>query len=346
MISSKSLHIDWISSKTSEFHADPIIIEKVIRALTLLEGLKSADLDFIFKGGTALMLMIQEPRRFSIDIDIIITDKGQDIEGVLERVVAVTDFISWEEQKRHTASAIEKRHFKIFYRPQVKMRGDTNYILLDIVFAENPYVSTQETNMSHFLLSEEGSPVTVLTPTLPAILGDKLTAFGPNTTGVPMTKPMDVLKQVYDIAGIADRLTVLDGVRENFIKVAKEELAYKELNPDNFQPIIDDIVNSSFNFCTYGKVDKTSYVTMQSGVSKLSSYIYGPKFREAQAQIAVAKASYIVKQIEKNSTEIEHYDQGADMTEWVIGEHYYSGLNKLKKHNLEAFHYWHKIFAK
>ncbi|MCG2462667.1 nucleotidyl transferase AbiEii/AbiGii toxin family protein [Flavobacteriaceae bacterium F89] len=345
MILPESLHIEWINSKTSEFQADPIIIEKVIRALSLLESLKSADLDFIFKGGTSLVLIIQEPRRFSIDLDIIITDKSQNIGDVLERVVASTDFISWEEQKRNAASTIEKRHFKIFYRPQVKMRGDTNIILLDIVFAENPYVSTRETNVSHFLLSEEGSPVIVTTPTLPAILGDKLTAFGPNTTGVPMTKPMDVLKQVYDIACIADRLSVLDGVRENFIKVAKAELAYKGLDPDNFQPIIDDIVSSSFNFCTYGKVDKISYSTMQSGVSKLSSYIYGPKFREAQAQIAMAKASYIVKQIEKNSTKIEHYEKGTDMLEWVIGDHYYSGLNKLKKHNLEAFHYWHKIFG-
>ena len=146
---------------------------------------------------------------------------------------------------------------------------------------------------------------------------------------------MDVLKQVYDIASIADRLTVLDGVRENFIKIAKGELAYKGLDPDNFQPIIDDIVNSSYNFCTYGKIDKTSYATMQSGVSKLSSYIYGPKFREAQAQIAMAKVSYIVKQIEKNSTEIEHYDRGADMLEWFIGEHYFSKLCFLSLFNPE-----------
>ena len=75
MILDKSIHPDWIYSKTSEFHADPIIVEKVIRALILLESLQISKLDFIFKGGTSLMLMIQEPRRFSIDIDIIVEHK-------------------------------------------------------------------------------------------------------------------------------------------------------------------------------------------------------------------------------------------------------------------------------
>ena len=30
------------------------------------------------------------------------------------------------------------------------------------------------------------------------------------------------------------------------------------------------------------------------------------------------------------------------MKSWVIKDHNYSFLNKLKKHNLEAFHYWYK----
>ncbi len=344
MILPESLLIDWIDSKTSEFQGDPIIIEKVIRALVLLEALKSNKLDFIFKGGTSLMLMIQEPRRFSIDIDIFIENQKTAIEGVLENVIASTDFIKWEEQKRNSASTIEKRHFKIFYEPQARMKGDLNYILLDVVYATNPYVSLQETNVSHFLLLEDDDPVKVITPTLPAILGDKMTAYGPNTTGVPLTKPMEVLKQIYDIGSILDRLPTLEGVRENFIKVSKGELAYKGLDPENFQLIIDDIIGSSFNFCTYGRIDKPTFVTMQIGVGKLSSFIYGLKFRESQAQVAMSKAAYVAKQIEQNTIYIERFDKTVDMGDWIINDHYYSGLNRLKKHNLEAFHYWYKIF--
>ncbi|NQU34861.1 MAG: nucleotidyl transferase AbiEii/AbiGii toxin family protein [Bacteroidetes bacterium] len=343
MISAESLHPDWINSKREEFHADPIIIEKVVRALLLLETLKVFKLDFIFKGGTSLMLMIQEPRRFSIDIDIIIEDKEQAIETVLDKVVSATDFIKWEEQKRKAKSTIEKRHFKLFYTPITEQDGDSNNILLDIVFEENPYVATQETDVSHFLLLEDGDTIKVTTPTLGAILGDKLTAYGPATTGVPLTKPKEVLKQIYDVASILDRIPTLDGVRENFINVAKGELAYKGLDPNNFQLIIEDIISCSYNFCCYGRVDMDTFKVMQTGVTQLTSFIYGEKFREPQAQISVAKASYIAKQIERNQTSIERFDKAVDMTSWKIADHNYSALNKLKKHNLEAFHYWYKI---
>ena len=88
-----------MSSKIKEFKGDPIIVEKVIRALTLLELLRTENLEFIFKGGTALMLMIQKPRRFSIDIDILIEKKDQDLELILNNVVEKSAFVKWEEHK-------------------------------------------------------------------------------------------------------------------------------------------------------------------------------------------------------------------------------------------------------
>ena len=73
MISKNSLHIDWITKVSSANRkADKILVEKVIRALMLLEGLVKQNLDFVFKGGTALMLILDSSKRLSIDIDIII----------------------------------------------------------------------------------------------------------------------------------------------------------------------------------------------------------------------------------------------------------------------------------
>jgi len=344
MISADSLTIEWISSKVKEFKGDPIIVEKVIRALTLLEALRTENLEFIFKGGTALMLMIQEPRRFSIDIDILIENKDQDLEQILNTIIGKTTFIKWEEHKRKTVSEIEKRHFKLFYEPLVKMRGDLNYILLDIVYETNPYVNIQQTNISHFLLTEKGTSIQVTTPTLEAILGDKLTAYGPNTTGVPLTKPMEVMKQIYDIAGIFDRISSLKIVKQNFIKVAERELVYRGFDSTNYKAIFEDIISTSHNFCIYGRLDKKTFVTMRSGVSRLNNFIYGEKFREPQAQIAVAKVAYLSSKLDADSFSLEVFDKSIDMNDWVISDHYFSALNKLKKHNLEAFYYWYKAF--
>jgi hypothetical protein len=69
MISNQSRTKEWIM-QTREIAAgkDPILIEKVIMALTLVENLRSSGLDFIFKGGTSLTLLLGKPSRFSIDI--------------------------------------------------------------------------------------------------------------------------------------------------------------------------------------------------------------------------------------------------------------------------------------
>ena len=83
MIDLKVLHIDWVNEASAKNNnADKILVEKVVRALLLLEGLSASGLKFIFKGGTALMLMQNSAKRLSIDIDIIMLDKVELEEGI------------------------------------------------------------------------------------------------------------------------------------------------------------------------------------------------------------------------------------------------------------------------
>ncbi|MCB0650201.1 MAG: nucleotidyl transferase AbiEii/AbiGii toxin family protein, partial [Saprospiraceae bacterium] len=70
MISNQSLSPEWIKQVSkNNGKADPGLVEKVIRALLLLEGLVESKLDFVFKGGTALMLLLGSTKRLSIDIE-------------------------------------------------------------------------------------------------------------------------------------------------------------------------------------------------------------------------------------------------------------------------------------
>lgn len=52
--------------------ADPSIIERTVFAFGLLEAITRVGMPFIFKGGTSLMVMLDDPRRLSTDIDIIV----------------------------------------------------------------------------------------------------------------------------------------------------------------------------------------------------------------------------------------------------------------------------------
>ncbi len=84
MIDKEKLTIDWINKVSKEKrNADKILVEKVIRALVLLEGLVKQNLSFVFKGGTALMLHLNSSKRLSIDIDIIIPVKSNELDELL-----------------------------------------------------------------------------------------------------------------------------------------------------------------------------------------------------------------------------------------------------------------------
>jgi hypothetical protein len=60
MISKECTSIDWINEISAKNkNADKILVEKVINALRLLEGLVESQLKFVFKGGTSLMLLLE-----------------------------------------------------------------------------------------------------------------------------------------------------------------------------------------------------------------------------------------------------------------------------------------------
>lgn len=84
MIDQERLNIDWINQiSKAKGNADRILVEKAIRALLLLEGLVLLEIPFVFKGGTSLMLHFNSTKRLSIDIDIIIATKIENLEEKL-----------------------------------------------------------------------------------------------------------------------------------------------------------------------------------------------------------------------------------------------------------------------
>lgn len=108
MINKEEITLEWIEkvSKANR-NADKILVEKVIRALLLLEGLVKQKLCFVFKGGTALMLHLNSAKRLSIDIDIIMPEKQDSLNETLDKVAEEQGFIRKEEQKRTANTKID-----------------------------------------------------------------------------------------------------------------------------------------------------------------------------------------------------------------------------------------------
>ncbi len=112
MIKAECASKEWIEATTKSTKAkDNILVEKVVRALMLLEGLAKSDLDFIFKGGTALMLLFKSNKRLSIDIDIIVPDKEVVFDAILEKICKDYGFTRFKPEKRNSKTQIDKVHF-------------------------------------------------------------------------------------------------------------------------------------------------------------------------------------------------------------------------------------------
>jgi len=114
MIDSKTFSEQHIRNIQERSKRDPTLIERSIFALGLLEAIARSGLPFIFKGGTSLMLLMEKPRRFSTDIDIVVPP-GVEVEGFLENAAMIWPFIRMSEHVRKAVANIEKRHFKFAF---------------------------------------------------------------------------------------------------------------------------------------------------------------------------------------------------------------------------------------
>tara|TARA_R110002049_G_scaffold236239_1_gene409463 strand:+ start:15069 stop:16145 length:1077 start_codon:yes stop_codon:yes gene_type:complete len=347
MIHEDSLKEKWITDVARQHRADPILIEKVVRALLLLEHLQNSGLEFIFKGGTALMLLLKEPRRFSIDIDIIVPDKPENMKEVLDAVLKSSDFLEYKIDERQSKSNIEKEHYKFYYTPVTNARAEQEYILLDVLYEESHYGKyTNAIEIKSPLIKSEGEHVTVTVPVPEAILGDKLTAFAPNTTGVPYgrEKEVEIIKQLFDVGHLFDMVTDMFIVSEVFTQFAQTELAYRGLGELNKDDVLNDVFQTALLMGTRGKSGTGDFKELQKGVQNIKNYIFSESFHIERAMVPAAKAAYIATMLKTATTKVAHFANPMEVKDWTLEQPFETRLNKLKKSNPEAFYYWYLVY--
>ncbi len=341
MISSQSLTKDWIMGirGTSRIPTDPILIEKMILALTLLEKLRASGLDFIFKGGTSLLLVLGAPMRFSIDLDIVMeTDRG--LEEALQSVLQQGVFHRLEEDER--SSHIPKQHYKFFFHSAIE--GKESSILLDILFEETPYSTCQMVNIKSALVITEGEITQIKCPAPECLLGDKLTAFAPHTTGIlyGKNKDLEIIKQLYDLGLLFDVITDMNLVAATFHTIAARELVYRGQSAKSTADVLADSFNTACLIGKRGYGSEKEYAELLSGIKKLAGFVYAEHFTLDSAILCAAKAAYTAALIGKGLREVSRFDPRNDLSGLAIQNPSYNRLNKVKKTSPEAFYYFYR----
>lgn len=363
MIKAESLSAEWISEKRKKFSKDPTIVEAMIYALYLLEHLRQTSLEFIFKGGTSLVLLMNQPKRFSVDIDIILspTMTKEMLEEYLSKIVPSSAFTSMElDKKRSYQKGIPKAHYKFYYESNFGTKdregnvisNPQREILLDIVFADNPYPNSAERPIETEWLLQEGASVRVIMPDIDSIIGDKLTAFAPNTTGVPygIEKEKEIMKQLFDIGCLFNELTDIEVVKKSFHNSVKAEIDYRpERKIESAEQVLMDIIDTSLLISGIRNLSKNEESLplreINSGINQFKHYLFEGSFGLLEAKVASSKAALLSAIILKNyKGDFSKFRQDIPLTDYLINNHDYNYLNKRLKYVAqgESLYYWHK----
>jgi hypothetical protein len=339
VISEHSLQIEHVQAVSKKNRIDPILTEKFIRALTLLELLQRSGLTFIFKGGTSLALLLADPKRLSIDIDIIV-DIAQSVvlRTLLCTVLGKAGFYELSEDHRTSSSAIPKAHYKFHYQSCVEKRAA--YVLVDILFETNPYVSTRRISIRSDFLQSDNAPTLVTVPTVDSILGDKMTAFAPNTTGIKYwnSKELEIIKQLFDISYLFDVMSQVSEVADSFHRIARREIGYRNLSISS-DDVLRDILNTSLIIAFRGSISPGCYAELMSGINKMKAYTIGRSFSPDQAILCAAKAAYLSTLVMKGSVNVVRFSSEGNACGKLITHPRFTKFNKIRKTSLEAFHY-------
>lgn len=336
MISPRTRTKEWIENLEGKY--DSGLAERMIMAFILVEDLQQSGLPFIFKGGTSLSLITGSLKRFSIDIDIIVPP-GLDPIPFFQKVITRGNFIMVEEDKR--ANKMPLSHFKFFF---IDINGDEKYTLLDLLFEKVFYSQVNSLELKSQILDRDGPPIFISCPSPECLLGDKLTAFAPHTTGVQYNcdKALEMAKQLFDIGTLFDFLVKPELFYETYERIANMELEFRKLASITTRDVLQDTLNTALMLGMRGyKYDQSEYDELDKGIRSLRNHIYEGTFTPEDAIVAGSKVAYLSALTLIHSPKIFRFDRKADISSLHINARDdLQRLEKLKKSSIESFYYY------
>jgi len=324
--------------------ADIQLLEKTIGALYLVESLVNGGLDFIFKGGTSLVLLLKELNKISVDVDILTEESKEKVRECLNNVIYNQDlFTRFEENKRENSASqrMDLQHFKFFFKSATD--DSEKYILLDIAYETNKYPAIISKNIKCDKLNVL-SDLKVKLPTIESILGDKLTVLATKTTGIDYdsSKELELMKQLYDVDKLFNEAENVNIIRGSFINIANREIKYRRLKEITYEDVLEDIKD----FCDdIILLNRNHIEKINTGMRKLTGFIIDNKFLiDVEVLTAASKILYLINIIKKENQTIEKYKENNEILKINIPIEYRKRVNRISKYNREAYYYILKSF--
>lgn len=312
----------WIRSKRDELGLNDLgRLETAILAFELLGRLAAAGLEFVFKGGTCVLLHVQPIRRLSVDVDIV---TGRPFPEVLEIVGAISGehpFREAEHQGHRDQENPPTRHIRIRCNSAVQRDGTTQ-VQLDVLCDRHVYPRVESKSIiAPFIVP--AAPASVTVPAAECLLAEKLTAFAPGTIGVqyeliprggahpPEPQPLRVVKQLYDVGVLFDLVRDPHLLKEGYRASFEKQTLYRARG-HTLDQALDDARDAAFwpsqhNLRRSATNERTAFFV--EGFNMLNNFLTAREpFNLPAARPFCARAAYLSAFIQKDRPAEEFLD--------------------------------------
>jgi len=276
------------------------LYERALNGLEYLSQLRDMGLDPILKGGSAVQLLIPERlQRLSIDIDLAIDCSEEEITSILQQIHNKFNNKIYDFERVGT----DLPPYLVLYNLYIPSFFSETPSKIELDFLLHmPNYKTQQTQIKTFLYE---SDYIVRTPTINALLGDKLTTLGPNTIGKTLDKnPLNIGKQLYDISVLFNYSDNFKDLFDAYYDVFNFEKKNREFHSLTFEDAINDLIH----ICKLFSLSKNSpkWVTdekikentnfLKRGINSLMPYTSSElKLSLLKARTTSAKIAFLAK---------------------------------------------------
>ncbi len=287
--------------QSSRFAASAELAEQAVYCLELVAELVDVGLPFQFKGGNSLLLILDKPARFSIDVDIATDEPRERVEEALDALVTAHGrFVRWEKRQHRTKPWLPIASYYCWYHSCITSPREQS-VMLDVQLRRSPYVTASVPVVCGRLYR---SAKAVETPVPSSIISDKLLTIGPYTLGIPIGKGKEAqrLKHVFDIARLSETRPHLDEMRRTFSACLAQENSIQD-NKQSETAVLEDTLRfcGSVRAHTRAPADEEtlSPVLRENvrGLQSFAGHLFESDYNWSRLQLDCARAALCISAI-------------------------------------------------
>jgi hypothetical protein len=241
------------------------LCELVVHCLELVSQLSHHGLSYRFKGGNSLLLLLEDPQRFSIDVDIVTTETREAMVAGVEAVTAACDvFHRFESRAPQTKPWLPMVSFKLYF-DSCYLPAAEAFVMLDVVLEPPPYPGVVRPVRCGALYA---SSAEAEVPSISGLIGDKLLTIGPSTLGIPIGKGKAAqrLKHVFDVSLLIQQGYDIERVQEAIRGCQRQE---ERIQRSSY--FWSEIATDTLRFCSEALAHEAP---PDPGTLSESSYLY------------------------------------------------------------------------